>query len=112
MNNYKFRYDCNHKKVKYKINDVVMVYWPIPKRGYTQKLLPKWKGPYQIIDQIGPYTYRVKLDSRSKQHTLVVHVQRLKLYEPWYNSSDQVNQIRTEGLSDEEYIEESDTEQQ
>ena len=62
-----------------------MVYWPIPKRGYTQKLLPKWKGPYRVMAKLGSVTYRVMLNTgrNGVENTLVVHVQRMKLYQPW-----------------------------
>lgn len=89
VNYYKFRYDNSHKNVEFKNDDLVMVYWPIPKRGYTQKLLPKWKGPYKVVSKLGPVTYRVLLstDKNGMENTLVVHVQRMKLYKPWINKS-------------------------
>lgn len=76
---YKFRYDSSHKDVKFEPEDQVMIYWPIPKRGLSQKLLPKWQGPYKVVKQLGPYTYRVAYDKQ----TLVVHVQRMMRYEPF-----------------------------
>jgi len=85
VNYYKFRYDIKHKHVEFKENDLVMVYWPIPKRGYTQKLLPKCKGPYRIISRLGPVTYRISL-TKNNDKTLVVHVQRMKLYVPWVSN--------------------------
>lgn len=89
VNYYKFRYDNFHKKVEFNIDDLVMVYWPIPKRGYTQKLLPKWKGPYKVVSKLGPVTYRVLLSTNKNgvDSTLVVHVQRMKLYQPWFNKN-------------------------
>ena len=36
-----------------------MVYWPIPKRGLTQKLFPSWDGPFKIIDKLCSVTYKV-----------------------------------------------------
>ena len=56
-----------------------MVFWPIPKKGYALKLLPRWNGPYQIVSQVETYTYRF-----SKNHKVFcVHVQRLAKYESW-----------------------------
>jgi hypothetical protein len=89
INYYKFRYDTFHKNVEFNINDLVMVYWPIPKRGYTQKLLPKWKGPYRVMSRLGSVTYRVLLNTSKDgvENTLVVHVQRMKLYHPWVSKN-------------------------
>jgi transposase InsO family protein len=83
INYYKYRYDNMHRDIKFKPNDLVMVYWPIPKQGYSQKLLPKWKGPYRIITNLGPVTYRVELNNKRHPHTIVVHVQRLRSYQEW-----------------------------
>ena len=89
INYYKFRYDRSHKNIEFQINDLVMVYWPIPKRGYTQKLLPKWKGPYRVMAKLGSVTYRVMLNTgrNGVENTLVVHVQRMKLYQPWVSKN-------------------------
>ena len=56
-----------------------MVYLPVPKKGFSQKLLPKWDGPYEVIDQLSSVSYRVKKDNK----VLVLHVQRLMTYTPW-----------------------------
>ena len=56
-----------------------MLYWPMPKKGFSQKLLPKWSGPYRIVRRLGDVTYRIGINDSK---TLVVHVQRLKKVEP------------------------------
>ncbi len=56
-----------------------MLYWPIPKKGISQKLAPKWEGPFTVIDQLGPVTYRL----RNKNKVTAAHVQRMKHYEDW-----------------------------
>jgi hypothetical protein len=78
MNYYKEHYDKTHKQVEFKSGDLVMVYWPVPKKGYTQKLLPKWQGPYKIVSKISPVTYRIEREDK----TLAIHVQRLTLKRP------------------------------
>lgn len=79
INDYKFRYDSRRKVTNFKIGDQVMLYWPVPKKGYSLKLLPRWDGPYKIDKQLGPVTYRIAKDDK----TLCAHVQRLKHYQPW-----------------------------
>jgi hypothetical protein len=79
VNDYKFKYDLKHKKIVFKEGEQVMVFWPVPKKGFSQKLLPKWDGPYKIVKQLGAVTYRVQKERK----TFCVHVQRLQHYDPW-----------------------------
>ena len=81
---YKDVYDASQKLVEFEPNDLVMVYWPIPKKGLSQKLLPKWKGPYRIVRKLGNLTYRIEKDDRT---TFTAHVQRLKKYRPFKQSN-------------------------
>ena len=76
---YKYKYDRCHKNVEFKEGEKVMVFWPIPKKGFSQKLLPKWEGPFSVVKRTGAVTYRVQKDNK----ILLVHVQRLRHYEPW-----------------------------
>jgi transposase InsO family protein len=75
----KVRFDKKRKPVEFQIGDEVMLYWPMPKKGFSQKLLPKWSGPYRIVRRLGDVTYRIGINDSK---TLVVHVQRLKKVEP------------------------------
>lgn len=79
MEYYKNQYDKTHKEVEFKIGDLVMVYWPVPKKGFTQKLLPKWQGPFKIVSKISTLTYRIEKDAK----TIAIHVQRLLRYTPF-----------------------------
>ncbi len=76
QNNSKFYYDKFHKNVKFDEGDQVLVYIPVPKQGLTQKLLPRWEGPYTIEKKLGVLTFLVTVQDRS----IVVHVQRLRKY--------------------------------
>ena len=49
---YKEAYDKSQKSVEFNPDELVMLYWPIPKKGFSQKLLPKWKGPYRIVKKL------------------------------------------------------------
>lgn len=75
---YKSVYDNRHKQVEFNVGDLVMVYWPIPKAGLSQKLLPRWDGPYEIKSRLGKWTYRIK----KRERIFSVHVQRLRKYTP------------------------------
>ena len=81
---YKAYYDKSHKQIKFAINDQVLVFFGIPKKGCTHKLLPRWEGPYQIMEQIDSVTYRVVSCIPGKtEKTFLTHVQRLRLFKPW-----------------------------
>jgi hypothetical protein len=45
----------------------------------TRKLLPKWVGPFKVIERIGKVAYKVELPPNLKMHN-VFHVQLLKKY--------------------------------
>jgi transposase InsO family protein len=83
---YKLKYDRKQKNVSFEINDQVMVFWPIPKQGVSNKLLPKWEGPYTIKNKICDTTYRVE---NNDGRTFAIHVQRLKKYKPWVPQNDE-----------------------
>ena len=56
---YKAYYDKSHRQVSFQINDLVLVFFGLPKKGLTHKLLPRWEGPYKITGKIDSVTYRV-----------------------------------------------------
>jgi hypothetical protein len=45
----------------------------------TRKLLPKWVGPFKVVERIGKVAYKIELPPNLKMHN-VFHVQLLKKY--------------------------------
>jgi len=78
---YKAHYDKTHKDVKFNVHDHVMLYTERTQVGLSKKFLPRWDGPYLIIQAVGPVNYRI--ESLDKKKTHLVHVNRLKIYKPW-----------------------------
>jgi transposase InsO family protein len=72
QNHYKDYYDLSHVDVTYEIGDKVLVLYDTPIKSC---LMPRWEGPFTIMNQIDPVTYRVEDETR----ITTVHVQRLKL---------------------------------
>ena len=78
---YKNYYDRSHKTKIFRNDQLVMIYSPKTKIGLSTKLLPRWDGPYKIINCISLVNYRV--ESLDKKRSFVVHLQRMRLYKPW-----------------------------
>ena len=79
---YKANYDKRQRKVEFKEGDQVMYFRSVPKQGLSQKLLPRWEGPFQVINRLGPVSYRIEREQRN----LVAHVQKIRLYKPYSGS--------------------------
>ena len=69
---YKTYYDLKHKDITYQIGDNVLILFDVPTKG---PLMPRWEGPYKIIEKINPVTYRVE----NEEKIITIHVQRMKL---------------------------------
>ncbi|KRY07308.1 hypothetical protein T12_16343 [Trichinella patagoniensis] len=67
-------YDRKATQGTFRVEDLVWL--AIPRGG---KLHPCWEGPYEIVQTLGPHTYRVRHQER-RRRTMVVHSDRLKKY--------------------------------
>ncbi|KAL1230199.1 Retrovirus-related Pol polyprotein from transposon [Trichinella pseudospiralis] len=67
-------YDRKATQGTFRVKDLVWL--AIPRGG---KLHPCWEGPYEIVQTLGPHTYRVRHQER-RRRTMVVHSDRLKKY--------------------------------
>ena len=68
------------RKLKVTVGDLVMVRRePLPNESY--KLIPKWTGPWTIIQEVDPHglTYVCELKGRRVKY-VTVHVSRMKLF--------------------------------
>ncbi|XP_072999188.1 uncharacterized protein [Typha latifolia] len=79
-------YDQRHQEKSFSIGDLVYIKLqpyrqssirPIP----NQKLAPKFYGPYQVIEQIGPVAYHIDLPEEVRIHP-VFHVSSVKARVP------------------------------
>jgi hypothetical protein len=72
-------YDMRVNSTSFQRHDWVWYYYP---RRYSGKS-PKWQrfynGPFLVLDRIGPVTYRIQ--KSAKADPLIVHVDKLKVYE-------------------------------
>ena len=85
---YKDYYDKSHVEKCFAIDDLVMIYTKVPKKGLSLKLLPKWDGPFRISERLDTVTYRVESIDGTK--IMAVHVQRMRKYRPWIDEERRV----------------------
>lgn len=77
----KIYYDKRARQSDLKSGDLILLYTPVVGKGLTHKLTKPWKGPYRIVEQIGPVTFRIQ--KPEGRETQLVHANRLKkFYEP------------------------------
>ena len=77
--NYKYNFDKTHKNIEFNTGELVWVYFGLPETGKTQKLLPRFEGPYTVIQKLDTVIYRVQKDKK----IVVAHVQRLLKFKKW-----------------------------
>ena len=60
----------------FQVGDRVWLFVPAIKKGQTKKFASLWRGPYTIIDKVGPVNYHVQLIGGTQKR--IVHRNRLK----------------------------------
>lgn len=84
----KANYDATHRVVSFKAGDEVLLSTPLRAPGLCEKFLPRYIGPYTIVEQTSPVNYRVtpnaSVTDRRCRGPEIVHVSRLK---PFFSRS-------------------------
>jgi len=70
QNKYKRYYDKTHKEVHFNVGDKVLILYDTPAKG---ALMPRWEGPFIIIERIDTVIYRLENDDK----ITTAHVQRM-----------------------------------
>ena len=66
-----------HKNIAYNIGEKVLIHYPIAENeSLKYKLGNRWRGPFEIMAQIEPVTYRVKQQGMRTIKMFPVHIQR------------------------------------
>ncbi len=95
----KRNYDRKAQTSQLKEGTFVWLHNPAKKRGQSPKLRSPWEGPYLITNKLSDVIFRVQVKPRGKM--LVVHADRLKLYEgnnreSWLKSEVHMNNNQEE----------------
>ncbi|UYV77641.1 hypothetical protein LAZ67_15001799, partial [Cordylochernes scorpioides] len=95
----KHRYDAHHRNIIYQPGDLVWIFIPVRKVGYSEKLMRRYFGPYKVTRKISDVTYEVETfgnqQGRRKTKDLV-HIGRMK---PYLNPEDQEDQLEDDSTN-------------
>lgn len=79
-------YDRKHRVAHFPPGSLVLLWTPTRKVGLSEKLLPRYCGPYRVLRQVTDVTYEISPvsppSSTRAPSTDIVHVVRLKPYQP------------------------------
>ncbi|UYV76601.1 hypothetical protein LAZ67_14001425, partial [Cordylochernes scorpioides] len=104
----KHRYDAHHRNIIYQPGDLVWIFIPVRKVGYSEKLMRRYFGPYKVTRKISDVTYEVETfgnqQGRRKTKDLV-HIGRMK---PYLNPEDQEDQLEEDPEDDSTDFQEED----
>ncbi|UYV85062.1 K02A2.6-like, partial [Cordylochernes scorpioides] len=104
----KHRYDAHHRNIIYQPGDLVWIFIPVRKVGYSEKLMRRYFGPYKVTRKISDVTYEVETfgnqQGRRKTKDLV-HIGRMK---PYLNPGDQEDQLEEDPEDDSTNFQEED----
>ena len=78
--------DIRHRPLEFEVGDHVFLK-VMPKRGVVRfgkrgKLAPKYIGPFEILERVGTYAYRLALPPSLSGVHEVFHVSMLRKYTP------------------------------
>ena len=79
----KQRYDLRVKGRHFAVGDKVYYFYPRRRMGVSPKWQQFYDGPYEVVEQLGPITYRIQKSPRARP--VVTHVDKLK---PCWSSGD------------------------
>lgn len=76
----KDRYDLKSNTNVLEVGTLVWLYAPKRTVGRCPKLQMNWEGPYEVLEILGPVTYRIRHQQKARARTIVVHRDRLARY--------------------------------
>ncbi|UYV71403.1 hypothetical protein LAZ67_8003004, partial [Cordylochernes scorpioides] len=104
----KHRYDAHHRNIIFQPGDLVWIFIPVRKVGYSEKLMRRYFGPYKVTRKISDVTYEVETfgnqQGRRKTKDLV-HIGRMK---PYLKPEDQEDQLEEDPEDDSTNFQEED----
>ena len=89
----KDRYDMRSRPARFPVGSWVWCIVPRKLSGRYQKWRRLYDGPFQVMEQLGPVTYKIQKNSRSA--AWIVHVDKLKLCAA-HASDDNLSEIPEE----------------
>ncbi|UYV66441.1 hypothetical protein LAZ67_4001687 [Cordylochernes scorpioides] len=96
----KQRYDAHHRNIIYQPGDLVWIFIPVRKVGYSVKLMRRYFGPYKVTRKISDVTYEV-----DNNFVTTVFICRMK---PYLNPEDQEDHLEEDPEDDSTNFQEED----
>jgi hypothetical protein len=84
-------YDVRAENGGYRPEDLVWLYNPQRRRGFSPKLQCNWEGPYEVMERINDVVYRIRKPPHGKPR--VVHFNRLAPYAGNHNEEAAVRNV-------------------
>ncbi|UYV61228.1 hypothetical protein LAZ67_1003968 [Cordylochernes scorpioides] len=104
----KHRYDAHHRNIIYQPGDLVWIFIPVRKVGYSEKLMRRYFGPYKVTRKIYDVTYEVETfgNQQGRRKTkYLFHICRMK---PYLNPEDQEDHLEEDPEDDSTNFQEED----
>lgn len=88
------------KPMKYQVGDLVRVERQVPSSGQSRKLVPKFQGPYRIVNVLGNDRYQIEdtpITKKGNRHySTVVAVDKIRSWLNFNRPHDSDNQLSSE----------------
>ena len=103
--------DMKRKDVRYEIGENVFLkvlpWKKVMRFGGKGKLSPRFIGPYEVIEKVGPVAYRLALPPELEKIHNVFHVSMLRRYrsDPSHVASSEAVELRSDLTDEEELVE-------
>ena len=111
MDRQKSNADMIRKNIRYEIGEKVFLkvspWKKVMRFGKKGKLSPRFIGPYEVIEKVGPVAYRLALPPKLENIHNVFHVSMLRRYrsDPSHVVSSETIELRSDLTYEEELVE-------
>ncbi|UYV84587.1 hypothetical protein LAZ67_X002728, partial [Cordylochernes scorpioides] len=104
----KQRYDAHHRNIIYQPGDLVWIFIPVRKVGYSEKLMRRYFGPYKVTRKISDVTYEVETFGNQQGRRKTKDLVQICRMKPYLNPEDQEDHLEEDPEDDSTNFQEED----
>ncbi|UYV71047.1 K02A2.6-like, partial [Cordylochernes scorpioides] len=104
----KHRYDAHHRNIIYQPGDLVWIFIPLRKVGYSEKLMRRYFGPFKVTRNISDVTYEVETFGNQQGHRKTKNLVYICRMKPYLNPEDQEDHLEEDPEDDSTKFQEED----